>query len=212
VLSLEQVLTFGLASILLALIPGPTVLFVVGRSLALGRRAGLLSVLGNSLGLLPLVLAVAFGIGTLVAESVVVFTVVKLVGAAYLVYLGTQAFRHRGEDVTAVAATPRTTARIVRDGFLVGVSNPKSMVFLAAVLPQFVDAHEGAGGRIPVQMMLLGLIFVAVAFTTDSTYAWAAGTARNWFGRSPRRLSTMQGSGGLMMVGLGGTLALTGQK
>ena len=112
-------------------------------------------------------------------------------------------------DVTEVSPTPRSTARILRDGFMVGVSNPKSMVFLAAVLPQFVD-HDG--GSIPVQMVLLGLIFVGVAFSTDSTYAWAAGTARNWFGRSPRRLSTMQGSGGLMMIGLGGTLALTGQK
>ena len=208
-LSLEQVVTFGVASILLALIPGPTVLFVVGRSLSLGRRAGLLSVLGNSLGLLPLVLAVALGIGTLVAESVVVFTIVKLVGAAYLVHLGVQAIRHRGESVTDEVVTPRSTARIVRDGFMVGVTNPKSMVFLAAVLPQFVD-HDG--GSIPVQMFLLGLIFVFVAFSTDSTYAWAAGTARNWFGGSPRRLARMQGSGGLMMIGLGGSLALTGQK
>lgn len=208
-LSLEQVVTFGLASILLALIPGPTVLFVVGRSLSLGRRAGLLSVFGNSLGLLPLVSAVALGIGTLVAESVVVFTIVKLVGAAYLIHLGIQAFRRRGEGAPDDSATSRSTARIVRDGFMVGVTNPKSMVFLAAVLPQFVD-H---GGRsIPVQMFLLGLIFVAVAFSTDSVYAWAAGTARNWFGGSPRRLARMQGSGGLMMIGLGGSLALTGQK
>jgi threonine/homoserine/homoserine lactone efflux protein len=208
-LSLEQAVTFGVASVLLALIPGPTVLFVVGRSLSLGRRAGLLSVLGNSLGLLPLVLAVALGVGTLVAESVVVFTVVKLVGAAYLVLLGFQAIRHRGEGVADEVGAARSTARIVRDGFVVGVTNPKSMVFLAAVLPQFVD-HDG--GRIPVQMFVLGLIFVVVAFSTDSTYAWAAGTARNWFGGSPRRLARMQGSGGLMMIGLGGSLALTGQK
>ena len=100
-LSLEQAAAFGLASVLLTLIPGPTVLFVVGRSLSLGRRAGLLSVLGNTLGLLPIVLAVALGIGTLVAESVVVFTVVKFVGAAYLVYLGVQAVRTRGGAVTA---------------------------------------------------------------------------------------------------------------
>ena len=208
-LSLEQVLAFGLASILLALIPGPTVLFVVGRSLSLGRRAGLLSVAGNSLGLVPLVLAVALGIGTLVAESVVVFTVVKLVGAAYLVYLGVQAFRTRGGGVAGEVTTSRSTVRIVRDGFMVGVTNPKSMVFLAAVLPQFVD-H--GGGTIPVQMFLLGSIFVLVAFATDSTYAWAAGTACNWFGGSPRRLARMQGGGGLMMIGLGGSLALTGQK
>ena len=209
-LSLEQAAAFGLASVLLTLIPGPTVLFVVGRSLALGRRAGLLSVLGNTLGLLPIVLAVALGVGTLVAESVVVFTVVKLAGAAYLVHLGVQAIRSRGDAVTAVAVAPhRSNPRIVRDGFMVGVTNPKSLVFLAAVLPQFVD-HSG--GSIPVQLFLLGTIFMSVALVSDSTYAWAAGTARNWFGGSPHRLSRMQGTGGLMMIGLGGTLALTGQK
>jgi threonine/homoserine/homoserine lactone efflux protein len=209
VLSLEQVLAFTLASVLLTLIPGPTVLFVVGRSLALGRRAGLWSVVGNTLGLLPIVVLVALGVGALVAESVLVFTVVKLVGAAYLVHLGVQAFRHRGEDVDAVAATPRSTLRIVRDGFMVGVSNPKAVVFLAAVLPQFVD--HSAGG-ITGQLFALGLVFMAVALVSDGTYAYAAGTARNWFSGSPHRLRRMQAGGGLMMIGLGGSLALTGQK
>ncbi len=209
-LSLEQAATFGLASVLLTVIPGPTVLFVVGRSLSLGRRAGLLSVLGNTLGLLPIVLAVALGVGTLVSESVLVFTAVKLVGAAYLVYLGVRAIQTRGGAVGAVATTaPRSNLRIVRDGFMVGVTNPKSLVFLAAVLPQFVDHSSG---RIPVQLFLLGTIFMTVALVSDSTYAWAAGTARNWFGGSPHRLSRMQGTGGLMMIGLGGSLALTGRK
>jgi threonine/homoserine/homoserine lactone efflux protein len=208
-LSIELAVAFGVASVLLTLIPGPTVLFVVGRSLSLGRRAGLWSVVGNTLGLFPIVVAVALGIGTLVAESVVVFTTVKVVGAAYLIYLGVQAVRHRGGAVTTMAATPRSTARIVRDGFMVGVTNPKSVVFLAAVLPQFVDHSRGG---IPVQLFLLGLIFMSVALVSDSTYAYAAGTAREWFGGSPRRLGRMQAGGGLMMIGLGGSLALTGQK
>jgi threonine/homoserine/homoserine lactone efflux protein len=209
VLSLEQLLTFALASVLLTLIPGPTVLFVVGRSLSLGRRAGLWSVVGNTLGLLPVVLAVALGVGALVAESVAVFTVVKVVGAAYLVYLGVQAFRQRGADVHAEAPTARSTLRVVRDGFVVGVTNPKSVVFLAAVLPQFVD--HSAGG-ISGQLFGLGLVFMTVALVSDSGYAYVAGTARAWFSSSPRRLSRMQGTGGLMMIGLGGSLALTGQK
>ena len=133
----------------------------------------------------------------------------KVVGAAYLIYLGVQAFRHRGEDVDAVAVAPRSTLRIVRDGFVVGVSNPKALVFLAAVLPQFVD--HSAGG-ISGQLFALGLVFMAVALVSDSSYAWAAGTARNWFSSNPRRLARMQGTGGLMMIGLGGSLALTGQK
>ena len=208
-LSLEQLLTFALASVLLTLIPGPTVLFVIGRSLSLGRRAGLLSVVGNTLGLLPVVVAVALGVGALVAESVVVFTAVKVVGAAYLIYLGVQAVRHRGADAEALPTTSRSTLRIVRDGFMVGVSNPKAVVFLAAVLPQFVD--HSAGG-ITGQLLALGLVFMVVALVSDGTYAYAAGTARNWFSSSPRRLSRMQASGGLMMIGLGGSLALTGQK
>jgi threonine/homoserine/homoserine lactone efflux protein len=208
-LTLEQAATFGLASVLLTLIPGPTVLFVIGRSLSLGRRAGLWSVAGNTLGLLPIVVAVALGVGALVAESVLVFTVVKVVGAVYLVYLGVQAFRQRGADPDALPPAPRSTRRIVRDGFMVGVSNPKAVVFLAAVLPQFVD--HSAGG-ISGQLLALGLVFMAVALISDSTYAYAAGTARNWFSSSPRRLSRMQGTGGLMMIGLGGSLALTGQK
>lgn len=208
-LSLEQLLTFALASVLLTLIPGPTVLFVVGRSLSLGRRAGLWSVVGNTLGLLPVVVAVALGVGALVAESVVVFTVVKVVGAVYLVHLGVQAFRQRGTEAQLEAPTARSTLRIVRDGFVVGVTNPKSVVFLAAVLPQFVD--HSAGG-ISGQLFGLGLVFMTVALVSDSTYAYAAGTARAWFSSSPRRLSRMQGTGGLMMIGLGGSLALTGQK
>ena len=208
-LSLEQLLTFALASVVLTLIPGPTVLFVVGRSLSLGRRAGLWSVVGNTLGLLPIVVAVALGIGALVAGSVAVFTVVKIVGAAYLVHLGVQAFRQRGAEVTAVASTPRSTLRIVRDGFIVGVSNPKAVVFLAAVLPQFVD--HSAGG-VTGQLLALGLVFMAVALVSDSCYAYAAGAARDWFSSTPGRLSRMQGTGGLMMIGLGGSLALTGQK
>ena len=103
----------------------------------------------------------------------------------------------------------RSTLRIVRDGFMVGVSNPKAVVFLAAVLPQFVD--HSAGG-ITGQLLALGLVFMVVALVSDGTYAYAAGTARNWFSSSPRRLSRMQASGGLMMIGLGGSLALTGQK
>ena len=208
-LSLEQLLTFALASVLLTLIPGPTVLFVIGRSLSLGRRAGLWSVVGNTLGLLPVVAAVALGVGALVAESVVLFTLVKVVGAAYLVYLGVQAFRHRGADADPATTTSRSTLRIVRDGFMVGVSNPKAVVFLAAVLPQFVD--HSAGG-VTGQLLALGLVFMAVAVVSDGTYAYAAGTARNWFASSPQRLSRMQGTGGVMMIGLGGSLALTGQR
>ncbi len=202
-------LLFAAASLAFLAIPGPSVFYIVTRSLAQGRRAGVTSMLGVQAGGLVHVVAAAFGVSAIIASSATAFTIVKYVGAAYLVLLGVQAVRHRDASTADEVAVARGTARIVRDGFVVGVTNPKSMVFLAAVLPQFVH-HDG--GSIPVQMVLLGLIFVLVAFSTDSTYAWAAGTARTWFGGEPRRLTRMQAGGGLMMIGLGGTLALTGQK
>ncbi|NQX11652.1 LysE family translocator [Microbacteriaceae bacterium VKM Ac-2855] len=201
---------FALAAFLLIVIPGPSVLFVVGRSLALGRRGGLLSVLGNGLGMLPQVAAVAAGVGVLLAESVVLFTIVKFVGAAYLVYLGVQAIRHRGEGTVGTAdARPASAWRLLREGFVVGLTNPKTVVFLVAVLPQFVDFHAGA---IPLQMAVLGLVFILIGFASDSVWALAAGSARAWFARSPRRMRGLTATGGAMMIGLGGALTLTGAK
>ncbi|ERK72756.1 LysE family translocator [Leifsonia aquatica] len=205
-----SLLAFALASVALIVIPGPSVLFVIGRSLALGRAGGLLSVLGNALGMLPLVIAVALGIGALVAQSVVVFTVIKLVGAAYLVYLGIQAIRHRRHTAVTHEDQPsRSPWRILGEGFLVGLTNPKSLVFFVAVLPQFVD--YGAGG-IPLQLFELGVVFLVLALLFDSIWALAAGTARQWFGRSPKRVERLGAAGGVMMIGLGGVLALTGTK
>jgi threonine/homoserine/homoserine lactone efflux protein len=206
-----SLLAFAIASLALIVIPGPSVLFVIGRSLALGRAGGLLSVLGNALGMLPLVVAVALGIGALVAQSIVVFTIIKFAGAAYLVYLGVQAIRHRRHAAVtheAVGARrPRT--RILLEGFVVGLTNPKSLVFFVAVLPQFVDY---SGGWIAAQMFELGTVFLVIALVCDSVWALVAGTARGWFGRSPKRVERMGTAGGVMMIGLGGVLALTGNR
>jgi threonine/homoserine/homoserine lactone efflux protein len=205
-----NVLAFALTSLVLIAIPGPSVLFVIGRSLALGRRGGLLSVLGNALGMVPQIIAVAMGVGVVLAQSVVLFTVIKIAGAAYVVYLGIQAIRHRG-GVTAAAGPvpPSSTWRMLWEGFLVGATNPKTIVFFVAVLPQFVDY---AAGRIPLQLALLGAIFLVIALVSDSIWALVAGTARHWFARSPKRIATLSATGGVMMIGLGGTLALTGSK
>ncbi|HEX4443610.1 MAG TPA: LysE family translocator [Galbitalea sp.] len=205
-------LAFVLASLALIVIPGPSVLFVIGRSLSLGRRAGLLSVLGNEAGGIPLVFAVAFGIGTIVSASVVVFTIIKITGSLYLAFLGIQAIRHRKDhavDPTKEPERPRTNARIFLQGAFVGMTNPKSIVFFVAVLPQFVNR---AAGDIPLQLLLLGLIFLLLALLSDSVWAILAGSARNWFATSPKRMSTLSTVGGGMMIGLSGVLLLTGNK
>ena len=205
----ENLVAFVLASAVIIVIPGPSVLFVIGRSIALGRRAGVLSVVGNSLGTIPAVIAVAFGVGAIVASSVVAFTVVKISGAVYLVWLGIQAIRHRRAGADFAAVRTRSTWTLLRQGMVVGVTNPKTIAFFVAVLPQFVAP---AAGPVWAQMLALGLLFQAMALVCDSTWALAAGTARAWFARSPRRISGLAGAGGVMMIGLGGALALTGAK
>jgi threonine/homoserine/homoserine lactone efflux protein len=206
-----HLLAFALISFLLIVVPGPNVLFVVSRSLQLGRVAGVATAAGGQLGVYGQVVLVAFGLGTLVEHSVTVFSVIKLAGAAYLIYLGVQAVRHRRSlsEALSVTAERKGPLRIVADGFLVGVTNPKVIIFFAAVLPQFVDRPAG---HVPLQMLLLGAIFIGIAVISDGTWAVVAGTARAWLGRSPRRLELIGGAGGLAMIGIGASLAITGRK
>ncbi|HIE60446.1 MAG TPA: LysE family translocator [Microbacterium sp.] len=206
---IENLLAFMLTSLVIIVIPGPSVLFVIGRAIALGRRAGVLSVVGNALGTIPAVIAVAFGVGAIVASSVVAFTVIKIAGALYLVYLGIQAIRHRHAHIPGIQQRPTRARRLLAEGFIVGLTNPKTIAFFVAVLPQFVDP---TAGPVWMQLLLLGLVFEALALASDSIWALAAGTARAWFARSPRRISTLSATGGVMMIGLGGALALTGSK
>ena len=201
---------FVLIAVVLILVPGPSVLFVVTRSLTLGRGAGVATVVGNAAGVYVQVVAVAFGLGTLVQESIAVFTVIKLAGAAYLVYLGVQTFRHRRSLAAALYAPvePKVLRRILADGFVVGMFNPKVIVFFMAVLPRFVDRSAGS---VPVQLLALGAIFCAIAVICDSIWALLAGAARTWLVSSPRRLAAIGGSGGLAMIGLGSGLAVSGR-
>jgi threonine/homoserine/homoserine lactone efflux protein len=211
VISTSHLAGFALLSFLLIIVPGPNVLFVISRSLVLGRAAGVGSAVGGQLGVFVQVAAVAFGVGAVVERSVAVYNVIKLAGAAYIVYLGVQAIRHRKSLAAAldVPTEKRKLRRILRDGFLVGLTNPKVIVFFAAVLPQFVDP---ASGYVPLQMLLLGGVFLGIAMVCDSSWALAAGTARGWFARSPRRLEMIGGTGGLVMIGIGASLAVNGRK
>ncbi len=206
-----NLLAFGLACIPLIAIPGPSVLFTIGRSLALGRMGGFLSVIGNVLGAFVMAIAIAVGLGTLLEQSVVLFTIVKFAGAAYVIFLGIQAIRHRRQKADAIMApvTGRSGWRTVWEGFGVGVTNAKSIVFMAAVLPLFADRTVG---NIPLQLFMLGLVFVVVAFISDSIWALAAGAARDWFAKSPKRISTLGASGGVLMIGVGLAVLFVGHE
>jgi threonine/homoserine/homoserine lactone efflux protein len=204
-------LTFTVTAFIIILIPGPSVLFTVSRAIVLGRVAGVATVAGNTVGAFTQVLAVAFGIGPLIERSIALFTVLKLAGAGYLIFLGVQAIRHRHSLAEALGrqVERKSTARIVLDGFTVGVTNPKVIVFFSAILPQFVDRQAG---NIPAQIIMLGAIFAAIALLSDSAWALAAGTVRAWLSRSPRRLALLGGTGGLAMIAIGTRLAFTGRQ
>lgn len=211
VLSGVRLLAFGLTAFVVIVIPGPSVLFVVARALASGRRVAVLSVLGNALGEYIQVVAVAFGIGALAEQSVTVFTALKLAGGVYLIYLGVKTFRQRRSLVTALAAPieSRSDRRSFVQGVTVGLTNPKTVVFLAAILPQFVSR---AAGNFPGQILLLGLVFASIAIVSDTVWVLAAGGFRTWFARSPRRLELIGGAGGLAIVAVGAGLLVSGRK
>lgn len=208
---LDSLLAFTLAALALIVIPGPAVLFSVGRTLTLGRRGGLLSVAGVTLALIPIVGLVSIGVGAVIARSVPVFITLKIAGAIYLVYLGIQAIRHRRDAAAPidVQRMPRTAGRQLWQGFVVGVTNPKTIAFFVAVLPQFVELDAGA---VPLQMLELGLVFAVIAFVSDSVWVLIAAAARAWFAGSPKRIETLTATGGAMMIGLGGVLLVTGPQ
>jgi threonine/homoserine/homoserine lactone efflux protein len=212
VLTWGQLAAFTATSMALLVLPGPSVLFVVAQGVAYGRRAALATVAGNTAGLGVHVAAVSLGVGQVVRRSLALFTVMKLVGAAYIVVLGVRALRHRRELLARLAgsgaASPR---RLARDGFVVGVSNPKTTLFFLAVLPQFVRS-SGGHGHVTAQLLALGLVFMALAIVNDSLYGLAAGSVRRWLDSSPRRVAMVGGTSGLVMIGLGVRLALTGRN
>ncbi|MDF9716677.1 LysE family translocator [Nocardioides sp. ChNu-153] len=206
--SQHQWVAFLVASLLFIQVPGPSLLFTIGRALTVGRRDALLSALGNGVGVLAQVLLVAVGLGAVVAASATAYTVVKVAGAGYVVWLGVQAVRHRadarralepGAGGGATAVPARTPAlRSLRIGVVVGATNPKTLVFFVAFLPQFT----GTGPAGP-QVALLGLVFCVLAAASDSLWVLVASQARAWFARRPERLDGLGAAGGALMVGLG---------
>ncbi|MFW2512604.1 LysE family translocator [Demequina sp. SO4-13] len=204
----ETLLAFVAVSSALVALPGPSVLFIVGRALQHGRRGALLSVVGNAGGFVVHAVAVAAGIGALVAASATAFTVLKIAGGIYLVFLGVQAIRHRHDGLTdpgavkAEGGSPRALSarRALAESFTVGVANPKTLVFMVAVLPQFVVATSGPAWS---QILMLGLVFALMAVLVDSVWALAAARARGWVASSPRRVAHVRAAGGGMLAALG---------
>jgi len=208
--AIGNVVAFAAAVAVIVVIPGPSVLFTISRALTVGRRAALLTVAGNAAGVATQALCVAFGIGALVQASAVAYGVLKLVGACYICFLGVQAIRHRRSMARALTGrgSAVTPFRAARDGFVVGLTNPKTIVILVTVAPLFVVP---AAGHLALQLVVLGLVFAGMALVSDSVWAIVAGTARQWFTRSPRRAAMIGGTGGVVMIGLGVGIAVTGR-
>ena len=191
---------FMLAALALAVVPGPAVLYIVAQSVDQGRAAGLVSALGIAVGGLVHVSAATIGLSSLLASSATAFTVVKYAGAAYLVVLGIRRLLTREQVEDEIARPPRARRRIFVDGVVVNVLNPKTALFFLAFLPQFVEPGEGAA---TLQILVLGLIFVAIALCSDSSWALAAGTLGSWLRRSRWYLGVKRWVTGTVFVGLG---------
>lgn len=202
----ENLLPFIAFSLVIIAIPGPSVMFAISRALVLGRRGAILTVVGNGIGVLVQALAVAIGLGVLIQENEVLMHAIRLGGAAFLIYLGINSIRHRrvGLDIST-PADPPTSRHLLRESIIVGLSNPKTIVFFTAIFPQFVSPENGP---IVWQMVVLGCVFVFFGISGDAIYALAAGAARDWFARSPDRLVAIRTVGGSLILGLGVFTAL----
>ncbi|MGO9899820.1 MAG: LysE family translocator [Solirubrobacteraceae bacterium] len=207
-----HLIPFLITVYVLIVIPGPSVVFTVSRGVALGRRAALATVLGNTSGLMFQLLVVVIGLGSVLTGSETVFLVMRLFAGAYLIFLGLRSIRSRrelAEVLTPAAVTPKTVRRIIHEGFVVGATNPKGLIIFTAVLPTFVDRAQG---HATLQLATLGVLCGVVAAVSDSTWAIASGTARAWLGRSSRRLEWLSAGGGVTMIALGAGLAITGRR
>ena len=224
-LTIEQIVGITLASVVLIVVPGPSVMFVVGRALSYGRAIAIASIIGNTIGCYSVGVVIALGLGPLLERSEALFQVIKWAGVLYLLYLGVQAIRHaapaeegEGEDRGAGAgaaskggakrtrggATPPTA---VRDGFIIGLTNPKVFVIFTAIVPQFINP---AAGGATVQMLLLGLVPMLIGLVTDACWALVASRARTWLASSPKRMTAIGRIGGISIIGVGVSVALSG--
>jgi threonine/homoserine/homoserine lactone efflux protein len=202
---------FVAAALVLLIVPGPSVLYIVARSVEGGRKAGLVSVLGVQTGALVHIAFATLGLSAILASSAVAFSVVKWLGAAYLVWLGLRRIFGRAEGEDEVAVEPARLSRVFSQGVIVNTLNPKTALFFLAFLPQFVDPARGAAWT---QILLLGATFVALALCSDGLYALLSGTASGWLQRKVKGTAFRRGqrfvSGGIL-IALGAVAAVSGK-
>lgn len=192
-----------IATVLIILAPGPSVLFTIARAIAWGRLAAIATVIGNAFGMFLVSVLVAFGLGPLLQSSKLFYNGIQWAGGAYLIYLGYAAIAASRVDAQGMQKTEGSRPSFftsLKNGFWVGVLNPKSIVFFAAILPQFVDQEKN---NVTAQLLLLGAIFAAIAMISDGSYGLLAGTVRSWLAGDVKRLIFMRRFGGVVMIGLG---------
>lgn len=198
--SLSNLTGFLIIALVVIVIPGPSVVYTIGRALVLGKKAAILSVLGNAIGVGFQIVAVALGLGALITQSEQLFFLVKVIGALFLIYLGLSAIWNRKAKLdTALIEDPPKTKRILLESMVVGITNAKTIVFFLAAFPQFVSP----GGSPILQMLFMGLLFSVIGVASDSVWAIAAATARDWLTSSIGRLALVRAAGGLALAGLG---------
>jgi len=191
------------AAMVIILAPGPSVLFVIARAIAWGRKTAVFTVAGNVTGAFALSTLVAVGLGPILQRSDLAYAAIQWGGSLYLMYLGVEAIRQRkihAEDMRNQGDAAPGIARSIRDGFWVGALNPKGLVFYVAVLPQFVDRDRG---NVALQLIFLGAVFSILAFISDGTWGLLAGTARQWLATDAKRLEKLRATGGIVMIILG---------
>ncbi len=196
---------FFVAALVILITPGPAVLYLVARSIDQGRLAGIVSTLGVAAGTLFHIAAATAGVSALLLSSALAFSVLKYLGAAYLIYLGIKKFLIPDEIETSKIRAPRRLTRIFLQGLVVNVLNPKTALFFFAFLPQFVDVSRGS---VAWQMLLLGIIFVLLGILSDGVWALLAGTAGNWLKRNLRFLQAQRYFAGSVFIALGVVTAL----
>ena len=192
-----------IATILIILAPGPSVLFTIARAIAWGRLAAIATVIGNASGMFLVSVFVAVGLGPILQSSEFLYNAIQWAGGAYLIYLGYSAIaasKVDAQDMRAGTGSKPTFLTSIRNGFWVGVLNPKSVVFFAAILPQFIDEEKS---NVTAQLLFLGAIFALIALISDGAYGLLAGTIRQWLSGDVKRLIFMRLIGGVVMIALG---------